>query len=365
MAADYTRDIRKHRRIPLLENDGIYCIVIKSKSANNTMALPVRDLSESGFRFSIDLHMKDDFLVGEKLFLKAISGSRNLTFKEPVELRIRWQKDDQRLNLAAIGCEIFNITSRAKRQFIDFIHTEEKFRGLNGHLQSAVRSQNVDAGQETTATGKHQNRHLLKAVSIYGGPRHNGNTAKITSWVEEALVALGHQVERINLFSKKVNGCLGCLRCKSNSSEAGCVQSDDASDIIHKMVASDVVIYASPLYHWGFSAQMKALIDRSHCLHSGAYGTPEHTSLVEGQRQALIVTSSGPFENNAEQILTTFHRMLFSNKAHSAGEFLVCNCSTPDALNNDIKAQTGKFANQISGAAEAPYAILLPGSRNP
>ncbi len=362
MATDKAHEKRLHRRIPLLENDGIYCIVIRSKSSSQTMALPVRDFSESGFGFTVGPHMKDDFFVGGKLFLKAIAGSRNLTFREPMELRIRWQKDDKRRNRVDIGCEIFNITTRARQQLIEFIDSEEKFRGLNGYRPSVVRPQDNDAGQETTAIGEHQKRPSLKAVSIFGGPRQNGNTAKITRWVEEALVALGHQVERINLFSKKVNGCLGCLQCKTNSTDAGCVQKDDISDIIQRMVASDVVIFASPLYHWGFSAQMKALIDRNNCLHRGLHGTPEHTSFVEGQRQALIVTTGGPFENNAEQILTTFHRMLFNNKARSAGELFVCNCSAPDALSDEIKAQTGLFANQISRAARTPYAVLIPGS---
>jgi hypothetical protein len=128
------------------------------------------------------------------------------------------------------------------------------------------------------------------------------------------------------------------------------------------MISKDIVIYASPLYHWGFSAQMKALVDRCHSLHRGSYGTPEHTSLIESQRQALIVTTNGPFVNNAEQILTTFHRMLCNNKALSAGELIVCNCSTPDALGDDIKDQTGRFAHQLCGSVHTPYSILIPGA---
>lgn len=201
----------------------------------------------------------------------------------------------------------------------------------------------------------------MNVISIFGGPRKKGNTAKILNWVEEELKALGHQVERINLSSKKVNGCVGCLKCKDNLNEPGCVQKDDGTFIIDRMVASDVVIYASPLYYWGFSAKMKALIDRCHCLYRGVCGSPEHTSYVEGQRQALIVTAADPFENNAEQILTTFQRILVYEKAYSAGELLVCNCTTPDELDEEIKAQSIKFANQLFGATKPPYSLLIPG----
>lgn len=353
---------RKHPRICLSKDDGVYCIVMRPKSGGNTVALPVKDFSESGFRFSTDPQLKNDFFEGEKIYLKAITGSRNLTFKEPVELRIRWQKNNGNINLKDIGCEIFSITSRAKKQLVDFILCEEKFRGLGKSNRSADGSNQSDASPETISASEHQEPRGLSTVFIVGAPRHDGNTAKVADWVQEQLVASGHQVERFNLFSKKVNGCLGCFECKNNPNETSCVQKDDASDIIHRVMASDMVIYASPLYHWGFSAQLKALIDRCNCLYKGLHGAPGHTSLIEGQRQALIITSAGPFENNAEQVLTTFHRMLFNYKAHSAGEFFLCNCSSPDNLSSDLRAQAVRFANQLGGEVKSPYAILIPGS---
>ena len=201
----------------------------------------------------------------------------------------------------------------------------------------------------------------MNILSIFGSPREKGNTAKVLSWVEDELKALGHEIERINLSSKKINGCLGCLKCKDNLNEPGCIQKDDGNLIIDKMVSSDVVIYASPLYYWGFSAQMKAFIDRCHCLYRGVCGSAEHTSFVEDQRQALIVTAADPFENNAELIQTTFQRILVYDKARSAGELFVCNCTTPDKLGEEIKLQAINFAKQLFGATTTPYSLLIPG----
>jgi multimeric flavodoxin WrbA len=207
-----------------------------------------------------------------------------------------------------------------------------------------------------------QNRErFMKVTSIFGGPRKKGNTATVLGWVEAELKSQGQQVERINLTSKKLNGCISCYKCKDNHNEPGCVQKDDGPFIIDQMVASDIVIYASPLYYWGLSSQMKALIDRCYCLYRGACGTPEHTSFVEGQRQALIVTAADPFENNAEQVLMAFQRMLVYNKTHSAGELLVCNSTTPEELGEKVKEQAIKFANQLFAATQTPYALLIPG----
>ncbi len=201
----------------------------------------------------------------------------------------------------------------------------------------------------------------MNIISIFGGPRKKGNTATVLGWVEEELRSQGHQVERINLFSKKINGCVSCYKCKDNPDEPGCIQKDDGPTIIDQMVASDIVIYASPLYYWGFSAQMKALIDRCYSLYRGECGTPNHTSFVEGKRQALIVTAADSFENNTEQVLTSFQRMLVYNKTHSAGELMVCNSTTPEELGEDVKDQAVKFASQLFAATKSPYALLIPG----
>ncbi len=172
---------------------------------------------------------------------------------------------------------------------------------------------------------------------------------------------LGHQIERVSLSKKRIDGCLGCLKCEDSASEPGCVRKDDGGEIIEKITGADAVIFASPLYFWGFSAQMKALIDRCYCLHRGVCGALNHTSFVEGQHQALIVTAADPFENNAEHLVTVFQRMLVYNKAKSAGELLIHNCTSPDQLGKGIREDAARFAKQFFKSAVGPYSILVPG----
>lgn len=201
----------------------------------------------------------------------------------------------------------------------------------------------------------------MNVMTIFGGPRKKGNTATVLGWVENELGAQGHRITRVNLSSKKVNGCIGCMKCKDNPKEPGCVLKDDGREIIDEMVRQDAVIYASPLYYWGFTAQMKAFIDRCHCLYRGTCGSSGHFSFVEGQRQALIITAADPFENNAEQVLTTFQRILVYDKAVSAGELLICNCTEPQDLTEDVQVQAGMFAKQLFSQAKAPYSLMIPG----
>ena len=123
----------------------------------------------------------------------------------------------------------------------------------------------------------------MQITTLLGSAKKKGNTANVLGWVEEELKSLGHSVERIYLNNKSVKGCLGCSKCRENPDEIACVQDDDAIDIMGKMISSEAVLFASPIYFWGFPAQIKALIDRCYSLVIN-YHKPGHASLMETHR---------------------------------------------------------------------------------
>lgn len=202
----------------------------------------------------------------------------------------------------------------------------------------------------------------MKIIALQGSPKKKGNTATVLGWVEEELKLLGHEVESIYLNSKNIHGCLACDKCKDkikniepNKVEIdktniidriGCVQNDDAPAILEKMVNAQLVIFASPLYFWGFTAQIKALIDRTYSFYTN-YHKPDHASLVEGQRQAVLLTGGGSYENNAEAVLTAFSRLQNPLKSVKAGELFIGKCTTPDMLDISAKKQAIEFARSI------------------
>lgn len=358
MTAIGIMDGRKHRRISLDENDGVYCIVVRSLSAGKTITLLAMDFSETGFRFAVVSNMIKDFFEGEKIFLKAIAGSRNLTFKDPLKLEIKWQKYDSSRTWVFIGCEIVAITSVAKLQFINFIEAEEKFRGIGHQSRLNGGTLPIDVIPESKKDFQKPYRTIL---TVSGGSSQNRILERVLHWVENELQISGHHVERINLIAKTVKGCDGCGHCTSPDDEFDCIQKDDAQSIIDKLVASDITIYASPLSYWGYSSQMKALLERCHCLIRGRNGTPLDPSYNKGQGQALIVTTTDPFDNNAEQLLAMYNRMIARFEARAAGVLFVCNCSSVDALGEDIKTQSIRFAKNLFGNTGRPYPVLLPG----
>jgi multimeric flavodoxin WrbA len=137
----------------------------------------------------------------------------------------------------------------------------------------------------------------MNIITILGSPKKKGNTATVLSMFEER-VQTNHAVERIHIARHEIGGCLGCMKCKEKKDEPGCVQKDDALTIFDKMIQADAIVYASPLYTWSFTAQIKPLIDRHFCLVSDD-GTPQQDSLISGKPAALLVTCAGPIEATA------------------------------------------------------------------
>ena len=170
----------------------------------------------------------------------------------------------------------------------------------------------------------------MKIITILGSPKKKGNTAKMLSLFEEQ-VDNRHEIERINITKYEVGGCLGCLKCKENETEPGCVQNDDAIIIFEKMIHADAIVYASPLYCWSFTSQIKPLIDRHFCLVSGD-GTPEHDSLISGKPTALLVTCAGPIEGNCDAIKVIFNGIADYLKLSNKGNFILPFCTIPDAI---------------------------------
>jgi multimeric flavodoxin WrbA len=189
----------------------------------------------------------------------------------------------------------------------------------------------------------------MKVLTILGSPRKNSNTAAILNYMAEELTGLGHEVDNIAITDYVINGCMSCFACKNYPDEPGCVQDDEAEFVFQKMIDSDVVILSTPLYCWGFSSQIKALIDRCICLVTG-FGGANHKSLVGGKKFALVATSGGPFENNLDILEKPFDKEMFFLATDNAGHFLVPNCYNAKVDENitlEIIDDAKKFAREL------------------
>ncbi len=101
----------------------------------------------------------------------------------------------------------------------------------------------------------------MNIVILNGSPRKAGNTSTaikaFADGIQEFLPDAHHEV--ISVAEVQVGPCTNCDGCK----RAGkCVQKDDSARVIERVEQADLIVFASPVYWWGVTAQMKCILDK-------------------------------------------------------------------------------------------------------
>lgn len=103
----------------------------------------------------------------------------------------------------------------------------------------------------------------MKVLAFNGSPRINGNTRATINIVAKELEAEGIEVEVIDVGSKKIRGCMGCMWCVKAQNERCVIADDEVNDYIQKMKEADGIILSSPVYYAGVTGTMKSFLDRA------------------------------------------------------------------------------------------------------
>ena len=99
----------------------------------------------------------------------------------------------------------------------------------------------------------------MKIVVLFGSPNRKGSTNILVEEFRRGAEESGHLVEVIDICHADIHPCTGCVAC---GYEGPCVHKDDVDVIRQKLLASDMVVFATPLYYYGMSAQLKTVVDR-------------------------------------------------------------------------------------------------------
>ena len=103
--------------------------------------------------------------------------------------------------------------------------------------------------------------------------RKDSNSDLLARQFAQSARQAGHEVELISLADKDIRFCKGCLACQTTGR---CVIRDDADAIVQeKMLHADVLVFATPIYYYEMSGQMKTLLDRANPLYSADYAFRE------------------------------------------------------------------------------------------
>ncbi len=162
----------------------------------------------------------------------------------------------------------------------------------------------------------------MNILIISGSPRKGGNTELLAEAFAKGASAQ-HHVEIVFVRDYKVNPCLGCNACfKTNGI---CAQKDDMALIYEKMNQADMLVIASPVYFYGISAQLKAVIDRFH--------NPIRDTF-HIKKMALLLVGAATLPELFDAILAEYNLCLKFFDIEDAGKVLVKGAKDKGDINN-------------------------------
>ncbi len=109
---------------------------------------------------------------------------------------------------------------------------------------------------------------MKRVIVISTSLRRGSNSDMMADQFVAGAKAAGHEVEKISLVGKEIQFCKGCLGCQKLGR---CVIDDDVNNIMAKVLQADVICWATPIYYYEMSGQMKTLIDRMNAMYEQDY----------------------------------------------------------------------------------------------
>lgn len=120
-----------------------------------------------------------------------------------------------------------------------------------------------------------------RVVILSGSPRKNGNSEILCQQFAKGAEEAGHQAELVRVHDLQIGPCRACYGCRTTKV---CVQKDDMTALLEKLIAADVIVLATPVYFYTMDGQMKIMIDRT---------LPRYTEIADKEFYLIAAAADG------------------------------------------------------------------------
>lgn len=181
---------------------------------------------------------------------------------------------------------------------------------------------------------------MSKVVILEGSPKKGGNTDKLAEAFGSAAEAAGHEVSYIPVGRMPLQGCKGCRACYKNGKPCVFGDKDGWNDIAGQILAADAVVFATPVYWFGWTAQAKAALDRMFCF------LPKGDEARGKKCAFLSAAADGADVFDAPKMV--FERSVLLMGWEIIGEVCAAHCGPHDAVDGtDYLAQAAALAAKL------------------
>lgn len=180
----------------------------------------------------------------------------------------------------------------------------------------------------------------MKIIVLTGSPHPNGTSAKLVEEFLKGGTEAGNQVERFDTAILKIHPCLACGYCRRKGK--GCIQQDDMQTIYKSLLQSDVIVFASPLYYYGLTAQLKTALDRFYAI----------SRQLKDKEIILLLAFSDDDISAADGVLCSFRSMCDHLSMRMSKTVFAKGCPTADSLDAQYLQQAYEIGKRVG--MEAP-----------
>ena len=167
----------------------------------------------------------------------------------------------------------------------------------------------------------------MKIIILQGSPNKKGSTSILAESFTKGALEAGHEVERFDLAKMNIHPCIGCVAC---GYEGPCVQKDDDQQIREAILGADMVVFATPLYYYGMSAQLKTIVDRFY----------SRTSKLNHKKSVLMATAYNSADWTMEALVAHYNTLVRYMDWQDAGQVLAIGCGSRSLV------ESSAFGNQ-------------------
>jgi len=190
---------------------------------------------------------------------------------------------------------------------------------------------------------------IMNVLVVNGSPKaESSNSLKLT---RSFLDGAGYEADIIRVAELAIKPCRGCYACWEKTL-GQCVIKDDMAEILHKIIAADVMIWSFPLYYFSVPGALKNLIDRQLPLNlpfmSDGNANGGHPPRYDLSRQRHVVISTCGFwksEGNYDGVTAMFDHI------YGAGNYTKIFCGQGELFRvPELKARTDAYLKIVQRA---------------
>jgi multimeric flavodoxin WrbA len=198
----------------------------------------------------------------------------------------------------------------------------------------------------------------LKTIIINASPRKKWNTAEVLDAARKGAESVGSEVEYVNLYDLVFKGCRSCLICKRKDKTKGkCYWKDEVSPLIERILDSDCLIIATPIFFTEPTSHYRALIERLiYCIVSFKTGNTFNGKINVGLMYSMEYSvkyfeeSVRPHLKQSEGLLEMFNGKVMFSSSRIITNWEYKQSLENEELKNKLKLKENQFLLDLEKA---------------